>query len=281
MQSRLVRSRCRRGTTNASSRDYRTPFKEHHPMKKLLSSIGLTFMLAFTLTGCELYFGKSGGSGGGDDTPGNPPGWACDSNADCAAGCFCEKADGATSGTCAEAGFCDDNADCPEGYVCDDRSSCVPGDPPKTCTQDLDCDAGSYCNNGTCETTCVCSSDAEAQAAGWNHCDEIRMTCKPANTFGTCGGAITGGQKPNCPQGSVPLTDANGAYTGECSAVGLCDVAPACERFQHEQDCLDTSDGSQCTAAYTGINCTKPDGTACQSGDTGCTCESFKFAECR
>ena len=68
-------------------------------MKKLSSLLGLTFMLAFTLTGCELYFGKSGGddSVGGD----RPPGWACGDNAECAAGCYCE---GATAGKQGEAG---------------------------------------------------------------------------------------------------------------------------------------------------------------------------------
>ena len=32
---------------------------------------------------------------------------------------------------------------------------------------------------------------------------------------------------------------------------------------------------------YNGLNCTKPDGTACQDGDTNCTCTSFVFASCR
>ena len=248
-------------------------------MKKLLSSLGLLFMLAFTLTGCELYFGKQGG-GGGDDDPGNPPGWACDADADCAAGCYCEKTDGAASGTCAEAGFCDTDADCPEGYVCDDRSSCVPAD---TCTSDADCAVGSFCNDqGVCETSCSCTNDAEAQAAGWHHCDEARGTCEPADANGTCGGEATCGSEPNCPAGSVALVDTTtGCFTGTCSEIATCDIAPACGRFQHESDCLNTGDANTCSASYTGINCTKPDGSACQSGDTGCTCESFVFAECR
>ena len=250
-------------------------------MKKLLSSLGLLFMLAFMLTGCELYFGKEGG--GGDPPEGNPPGWACDADADCAAGCYCEVADGATSGTCAEAGFCDNDSDCPEGYVCDDRSSCVPTDPPQTCTFDVDCPVGSYCNDeGICETSCTCTNDAEAQAAGYQHCDETRMTCKPGNAGGTCGGEATCGTEPQCAAGSVALVDlTTGCFTGECSAITTCDVEPTCPRFQHESDCLNTADGNACSAAYTGINCTKPDGSSCQSGDSGCTCESFVFAECR
>ena len=250
-------------------------------MKKL-SSFGLLFMLAFMLTGCELYFGKNDGSGGSNGG-GNPPGWACESNADCAAGCFCEKGDGDAAGECAEAGFCDTDADCPTGYTCDDRSSCVPDEtpPPKTCANDLDCDAGSFCNNGVCETSCVCENDAQAQAAGWQHCDEVRKTCKPGNPFGSCAGPTTCGTEPTCPAGSVALTSDAGCYTGECSPIGTCDVSPACGRFQHEADCLNTADESQCSAVYNGVNCKKPDGSACQAGDTGCVCDYFVFADCR
>lgn len=250
-------------------------------MKKLLSSLGLMFIVGFALTGCELYFGKSDDGRGRGDGDGNPPGWACDSNAECAAGCYCEKADGAASGECAEAGFCDNDGDCPDGYVCDDRSSCVPGNPPQTCTWDVECAAGSYCNNGVCEASCVCENDAQAQAAGWQHCDEERKTCKPGNPFGTCAGPATCGTEPTCAQGSVALTDANGCYTGQCSSIVACDLSPACARFQHEADCLNTADETSCSAVYNGINCKKADGTACQAGDTGCICESFVFADCR
>ena len=33
-------------------------------------------------------------------------------------------------------------------------------------------------------------------------------------------------------------------------------------------------------AVYTGINCKKPDGTACHAGDTNSTCASFVFNSC-
>jgi hypothetical protein len=234
-------------------------------------------MLAFTLTGCEIYFGKSGG----DDSPGGDaqPGWACGDNNECAAGCYCEGATAGKQGECVEAGFCDSDADCGPGLVCDDRSSCVPGDPPKTCETKYDCDAGSVCNNGVCEATCVCENDAQAQAAGFHHCDEQRKTCEEGQA-GTCAGEPTCGTEPQCPQGGVGEIGADGCWTGLCVAIVTCDITPSCNNYQHEADCFDPANG-QCSATYTGLNCKKPDGTACQSGDAGCTCESFVFATCR
>lgn len=247
-------------------------------MNKLLSCLGLTFLMAFTLTGCELYFGKDGDRGRGDDGP--PTGSACNSDADCAAGCFCAVPAAGQSGQCEEAGFCDDNSDCPDGYVCDDRSSCVPGNPPTTCTGNSDCPAGSICGaDGVCETTCVCANDAEAQAAGYHHCDESRGTCEQQNAT-TCGGEPTCGTEPTCPQGGVGEIGSDGCWTGSCVAIVACDVVPTCGHYQHEADCFDPANGA-CSASYTGINCTKPDGSSCTSGDVGCTCQSFVFAECR
>jgi hypothetical protein len=247
-------------------------------MKKLLPFLGLTFLLAFTLTGCELYFGKSGN--GGDDNA-RPPGWDCEANADCAAGCYCEGASAGEQGECVEAGFCDSNADCPDGYICDDRSSCVPGNPPQTCTGDTDCAAGSVCTNGVCEATCVCENDAQAQAAGYGYCDETTHTCHATGAF-TCGGEPTCGTEPQCPQGGVGLVDpATGCWNGACGAIVGCDVVPSCNNYQHEADCFDPANGT-CSATYTGINCRKPDGSSCTSGSsTDCTCESFVFATCR
>ncbi len=246
-------------------------------MTKSLSSLSLALTLAVLsvgLSGCQLYFGDSGNSG--DDTGGSPEGWSCEDNRDCAAGCYCSGATPTSPGTCEEAGFCNTDADCPAGYECDDRNSCVPVAEP-SCTTNADCAAGAYCTNGTCETSCICESDAGAQAQGWNHCDETRSTCEPADPAGTCGGAATCGTKPACAAGSVPLTGADGCYTGACSVVTTCDVAPTCPAYQHEADCFGAAG---CRASYTGLNCKKPDGSACQSGDTGCTCESFVFATC-
>jgi hypothetical protein len=248
-------------------------------MNKLLYSLGLTLSLAFTLTGCELYFGDHH-DGRGDE---RPPGWTCGSDADCASGCYCEfpaDAGEGSSGTCVEQGFCESNADCPDGFICDDRSSCVPN-PVQTCSADAECATGSYCDNGTCAPSCVCVTDEQAQAFGWQHCDEARLTCMPVGEGGTCGGAGTCGTEPTCAAGEIALVNLEGCFTGACGVIATCDVTPACGRFQYEADCLNPSDTLQCGASYTGINCRKQDGTACQSGDSGCTCDSFLFAECR
>jgi hypothetical protein len=248
-------------------------------MTKLLTSLGLALAMAMTLSGCELYFGEEtggGGSGGG----GGGGGWTCAEDADCAAGCFCQKDSNATQGYCEEAGFCSNDADCPDGYTCDARSSCVPDAPP-TCASDDDCAAGSYCNGGVCEPSCVCENDAEAQAAGWGYCDELRSTCKPPLAQ-SCNAPITcTTAAPSCPVGTVPVIslegDDAGCYTGACNPIGTCDVTPTCEALQHESDCLSAA---PCDVTYTGINCQGPGGSQCQAGQPGCICEEYRFAEC-
>lgn len=242
-------------------------------MTKIVRSLGLAFLAAFALTslgGCELYFGD-----GGNDRPGNGgggPNLVCQDNSDCAAGCFC------VDGTCEEAGFCSTNQDCPAGFHCDDRSSCV----PDTCSAEQPCDSGSICQNGTCTPTCVCSTDAEAQANGFGYCDEATSTCMPgSDPAGSCAGDVTCATKPpTCPVGEVPLVR-DGCFTGDCRAIAQCDAEPPCANIGNEVDCLaDSGANGRCVAVYRGINCTKPDGSACQAGDTGCTCESFKFDVC-
>jgi hypothetical protein len=260
-------------------------------MTKLLSPLVLA-LATVSLAGCELYFG---GSGGGDDRwtycaadgyylcegddcewagplcPSDPT-YTCSDNADCAAGCYCSS-----EGVCEEAGFCGQDSDCPDGFYCEvDRASCV----PSTCSTSADCEQGEYCSdNGSCQPSCTCTTDAEAQAAGYGYCDEARNTCEPPAEGGSCAAEVTcNTREPQCAVGEVPLVK-DGCYTGACSAIDACDIAPACEAFQHEQDCLANS--VTCGAVYTGINCTNGNGTACQAGDTGCTCESFRFDECR
>ena len=241
-------------------------------MTKLFSSLRLAMLAALsvtTLASCELYFGDSDDDGGGG---GNEPGFACGNNADCAAGCYC-----GAEGTCEEAGFCTSDEECADGFVCDERNSCV----PSSCSSDAECDTGEVCDNGTCTATCVCTSDSQAQdqlGTTDAYCDESRETCHyGADPAGTCAGAVTCNEKaPKCDEGTVPLVGSDGCYTGECRAIAQCGELPACEAYQHETDC----GGAACTIVSTGINCTKPDGTACQSGDAGCTCEDFRFNSC-
>jgi hypothetical protein len=261
-------------------------------MTKLLQSLGLAILAAISLTGCSLYFGEqeeswsycaadgyyvcedddceyagaqcpAGGGGGG---------FACEGNDECAPGCYCQD------GVCEEGGFCDGNEDCAAGFVCNtDRASCE----PEQCNSNDQCDSGQICENGGCVDTCVCTNDREAQENDppFGYCDENRSTCMPGtDPAGSCAGAVTCNQNaPQCAAGEVPLV-LDGCYTGACKAISQCDAAPSCAALQHESDCL--ADNGRCTAVYTGINCTKPDGTACNAGDTNCTCESFRFNSC-
>jgi hypothetical protein len=265
-------------------------------MKNL--SLGLLVALTTTvLSGCALYFGEDHpsdtwtycGSDGyykcdgencawvsatcPDQGTGSaqPPGsFECQSSADCAAGCYC------ANGTCEEAGFCTTDADCGNGYTCnEDRSSCEPG-----CTSDAECDAGSVCTNGTCTTTCACATDADATAQGFGYCDEARGTCMTGtDPAGTCAGEVTCNQvAPTCPAGQVPLIGTDGCWTGSCQAVSACSAAPSCSHISDEPTCLGQSG---CAETVNGINCKKPDGTACMAGSSNCTCDSYIFAGCR
>lgn len=255
-----------------------------------------TVFSALTLGGCELYFGgHDGGGGGGGDRwtycandgyyvcsgdncewagPRCPddPNYTCETDTDCAAGCYC------ANGVCEEAGFCGKDGQCPDGFHCDvARSSCV----PDGCATSADCNAGEYCDaaSGQCTSSCTCTTDAQAQSQGWGYCDETRGTCEPPLPNGSCGGAVTCNQIMTvCPEGQVALV-ANGCWTGGCGALASCDVTPVCTSLQHEGDCLGRA--ADCTTVYTGINCVNGQGGTCMAGSTGCTCASFEYNSCR
>jgi hypothetical protein len=275
-------------------------------MKHSIALLVATASMA--LTGCELYFGEeenngswtycgsdgyyecndndcywrgpecpTGGGSGGMTTP--PGGFECKDNSDCAAGCFCQN------GLCEEAGFCTQDSDCGMGFTCDEsRSSCVPEtEPPAvSCGADNDCATGEYCNPDTlkCEATCTCATDAEAVTGGYDYCDETRGTCLPgADPRGDCAGTVAptcNVARPACPQGSVAMLS-DGCFTGFCQVISACANTPECTAYRYDADCRgDTS----CASSYTGTNCKKPDNTACQAGDTNCTCATYTFASC-
>jgi hypothetical protein len=247
--------------------------------QKLLSSAGLAIAVAAAslLSGCQLYFGDHKDSGSNSNpqppNPGGapvPPGFACTTDVQCAAGCFC------ADGTCTEAGFCKTDTDCGTGFTCDTaRSSCKP---LPSCTADGQCSPGSACDaaTGSCVVTCKCASDAEAvqQGAGW--CDETRSTCMagtdPAGACTTAVTCTTGA--PACGEGQVPLVK-DGCYTGTCRDIAVCEAAPACSALQHQDDCASRS--ADCSEVFTGFNC---HGTTCGVSDVDCTCASYNFTSC-
>jgi hypothetical protein len=259
-------------------------------MNKLLTSVGLVIGIATAsmLAGCNLYFGdhhnsgddNASGGGGSSSSSGSQPGFGCTSDANCAAGCFC------ADGTCTEGGFCGSDADCGDGFHCDTaRSSCEPNTPPTAggCKVDTDCKTGSICDtsNGSCTATCTCTSDADAVKQGAGFCDETRMTCEPGtDPAGVCNGTLAKTctqAAPLCAEGQVALT-ANGCYTGQCEAITACGATPTCSELQHADDCQNRA--TDCTTVSEGHGCTRPDGSACSTGDTNCTCTSFTFQSC-
>ena len=152
-------------------------------MKKLLVAIAV--LTAITVSGCTLYFGDSNG---GDVVVTNycepssngtvcytcytyPDGWqecfpdnyGCNSDNDCATGCYCDE----SSGECEEAGWCSSDADCGGGLVCDCSGSCAdPAFGARDCNscQVQGCPVGFVC---AADGSCVpdpnqpgCNSDA-------------------------------------------------------------------------------------------------------------------------
>jgi hypothetical protein len=237
------------------------------------ASVGLAIAFATAallsgLAGCSLYFGNDSKSGNGD---GRPPGAECQADNNCAAGCFCQN------GTCTEAGFCGGDKDCGAGFHCDiARSSCVPN---PVCANNDACPQGQICTNKACVATCTCSSDAEAIMKGQGFCDLNRKTCMPgSNPAGICGGMVTcTTRSPVCAEGQVALIK-DGCFTGECRAIAACEAPPACNSLQHQTDCATRA--TDCSVVTIGHGCRRPDGTACQAGDTNCVCDSYSFSSC-
>lgn len=153
------------------------------------------------------------------------------------------------------------------------------------------------CGDSTviCEAGCLCFRDrssCEASGCSWNgsYCpngpfgdDGGTADARAAVDAGTvdaaasCGGTIAcSTAQPTCPSGQVP-TIADECWTGACEAIATCEVPPPCADINDQVDCLARAD---CSAVFTGIDCTAPGGSACQAGDTACTCASYVFASC-
>lgn len=232
-------------------------------LRKSLLFGALAAMAVAIGTGC--YIQTYDGDGG------DFIGWDCDVNSDCAAGCYCTA-----SGYCEEAGFCGDDLDCAAGFVCDDRNSCVPGEQgPQTCETDDDCFSGCFCNDdGECEETGICTDDTEC--AEGQTCDTDRSTCVPADPVSECLGPADCGIAPTCDPGtSAEIVD--GCYTGICIANDDCTDGSPCAQQADQAACDARMD---CNSLVNGINCTDPDGNACQAGVGNCTCEQVIYDSC-
>lgn len=209
-------------------------------MKKL-SFLGLVSLLAFIVTGCQLYFGEAQDSDDdsycaadgyyvrGEWVSAQCPGGGnkCLTNKDCAAGCFCDE----DKGTCDEGGFCSEAKDCPDGMECDEaRSSCIP--------------VSASCDGAIAPT---CTNGAPKCPAG---------------------------SVPLISNGCY--FDRNGDGQFDCSPITQCKAPPTCQAYQHSTDCA----SAMCKTITRGENCTTPNGSACQDGQAGCICQRYTFARC-
>ncbi|HTJ43232.1 MAG TPA: hypothetical protein VL463_14100 [Kofleriaceae bacterium] len=207
----------------------------------------------------------------------NPTG--CSSSADCSDGSYCDT----LTGSCVRSTTCGNDGTCPTGYQCDSRGTCV----PVACTDSTMCNPGCYCdttqtdpNYGQCVETGYCTNDT--QCPNGYYCDEGRSTCMPGtdpnapSCAGTIDASCTVGM-PACQDGQV-ATIQNGCWTGSCQTISTCTAAPSCAQLTHQDDCMNRA--ADCSVVTNGVNCTKPDGTACQAGDVNCTCEKYVFASC-
>jgi hypothetical protein len=130
---------------------------------------------------------------------------------------------------------------CPSGYVCSAEGVCVIDDPPPPTA----CESDAQCAAGEYCVNQMCEQTAvcasDDQCPIGQTCDESRSTCVP--------------DSPPPP----PTPAACSSYTDQAS----CEARP------------------DCRAIIGGTNCQRPDGSSCQPGDAGCTCEPpFVFMAC-
>jgi Cys-rich repeat protein len=124
------------------------------------------------VTGCPVGFACASD---GTCVPSQPPPPPCTSDAECAAGCYCDE----TTGTCAESSVCTADSQCPAGQTCDEeRSTCVPTPPPPpppACEQIEDWSA------------CIAAQPACTPIVGGTNCRRPDgSSCQPMDTNCTC-----------------------------------------------------------------------------------------------
>lgn len=154
-----------------------------------LLTLTMTLFMASSLTACDLYLEPQPEYYPPDVSP-SPSlpdagdAWFCETNQECASGCYCTDAD-----WCEESGFCESSEDCFDAFRCDDRSTCVPDvepEPTPTCSdldaQETACIAAELCNpvyrgvNCTSDTGEECTAGAEScscESFELDRCEEI------------------------------------------------------------------------------------------------------------
>jgi len=197
--------------------------------------------------GCTLYFGPDDDGPPSCDDPrycGGTPGYQCDSDRECAAGCYCTDAEPEDGqwGTCVESGYCGSASDCGPGMTCDD-GTCKPTN--RGCMSDYDCPSGTVCDPAG--QYCVPTQACDGGCPMGTRCDETRNTCVPVGCTddsqcaagcycdeqtGTCAETSYCTADDQCPAGQycdenrstcMPGTDPNAP---SCGGAVTCDAAP-------------------------------------------------------
>ena len=262
--------------------------------KKLTLALGLLVM-AVSSAGCTLYFDDEGD----DDDNSCPPGYTlqydeygpvcvgdgsygCNSDYDCAAGCYCDPA----TGTCVEAGFCSSDADCPAPLVCDEtRGSCDPDGTSGVCDSDDDCGYGQYCDEttGTCIPSTTCGPGADC-GPGYECQNGVCVPIPCEDSSACAAGCYCDDNTGGCVESCICASDADAVNQGwgwcdepRSTCMPGTDPTPTCDTLTTQQACDARAD---CHSVYRGINCTDPDGIPCTEGSSNCTCESFRWDRC-
>jgi hypothetical protein len=201
------------------------PNNHNAPLRSLVLVAALALGTLAALSGCHMYLDD-----GDWDQPSPQPspqpqgqpipesdagglGFTCESNVDCAAGCYCADT------WCQESGFCETSDDCSEGYVCDERDTCIPESDEETCQGEVTCEeeapncgSGSTptiqngCYNGTCIIRSLCPDGAPFTCSDLNDSEDsciASLVCSPVYTginctSGTGAACTTGSQNCTC-----------------------------------------------------------------------------------
>lgn len=205
--------------------------------------------------------GMGGGAGGG--VGGGGSGGPCFDDTECAATEYCDLAEGATLGTCAQG--CRLDA-CPEGEFCNAETRACE---VERCERDSDCADGEYCGVDGCTPGCRTQPDScEPQGGITFRCDEITRQCAPLVACCSEEGACSLGVANTCEGQVLPNTttcanDPCGAICTDDTVSEVCEPDEYCnEDGRCERGCrLGAQDPD-------GANC--PDGQICDPDSRTC-----------
>ena len=210
---------------------------------------------------------------------------------DCGPGSHCEEqcypcdgqngqpCDSACAPMCVPDSYSCAAVDCGPGYTCVEQCNTMdptaggmlpPGECYPTCVPTTTGDPGACTGPVNCltgEPACPTGTVAGILDGCWTGYCIPEAACGPSDP-GTCGEPLCDEAPPACPAGTVPGVGASSCWSGYCIPESACPAA-LCEALTTESACAARFD---CTAVYTGDNCT--------CTPNGCSCTDLAFARC-